>query len=80
MRNVKWEEGECEGPAESLSIKCKQLNRLVCSYRRRDLDRRERRVCDCEEVGLEFGSRRRPSKNEQLVEFDEEEDVIMEEE
>ena len=79
VRRVDWKEGECAGNPNSLSAQCKRLNDLVCQYRRGDLESRERRAC--ERVGLEFGRKRRPSENGQLIEFEEEEeDVVVEEE
>jgi hypothetical protein len=71
VRRNTFKTDECDGNVRNLSGKCRELNRLVCSLHRRELESRERRLC--ERVGLEIGTggRRRSPRYEE--EYDEEE-------
>ena len=73
VRRNTFRSDECDGNRRDLSDKCSELNRLVCSLNRRDLESRDRRLCN--RVGLEIGTggrrRRRPRSDED--EYDEDE-------
>mmetsp|Transcript_18243 Transcript_18243/g.30813 ORF Transcript_18243/g.30813 Transcript_18243/m.30813 type:complete len:176 (+) Transcript_18243:125-652(+) len=88
VRRNTFKTDECDGNVRNLSGKCRELNRLVCSLHRRELESRERRLC--ERVGLEIGTggrRRSPRYEEEYdeeeydsMDSEDEEDVFMEEE
>jgi len=72
VRRNTFKTDECDGNVRNLSGKCSELNRLVCSLHRRELESRERRLC--ERVGLEIGTGgRRRSRPRYEEEYDEEE-------